>query len=152
MSMDQTDNEQVGDVILGAPFVECYCQTVVKDDILVRSRAPLRVGSGGVVTWTETETQDGGWTRKLTREFCTYRPDPSRANAEYVVISRDAGFDGVLKVVIKRLASDGSFDPNGEEIEFTRRCCDNTDITSPTTVLRRMTPVYPTNPAPINFI
>ena len=141
--MRDTTQEKVGDIILGAPFVNCHHDTRFdKKGVLRLVRSPLLLGAGNDMHWTRKETRPGGWHREVKEVLATASCDPTRATAQFQVVSvkkvppsdpgftgRDAGYGGGTTITVKRL------DGNGERIQYTRGCSFNTDLNVPVTVL-----------------
>lgn len=159
----KTNVESTFDVVLGDVFIRARWETLWTDDgkLVLDKNRPLVAGAGGINQWTEKQTQAGGWKRDVPRELDTDASDLRRASANFIVLSvtpeppsspgyhgRDAGYGGGDNYLVKRLADDGSFDPNGEEIRYTRRCCYNSDLSDTVTVLRNTGP----NPEATKYI
>jgi hypothetical protein len=129
--------ERIGDVLAGAAFTHAHYQTRwVNGMLVVAADLPLIYGKGGIHNWTEKQTKPDGWKRDLPRTLDVASDDPTRATAKFVVVlttrepvstGRDA-YDGGTVITIKRLANDGSFDPDGEEIKYGRRNSYNYDV------------------------
>ncbi len=139
--------EALGDIILGSIFPHCHHSTQYKDGRLVLIPSPIYLGRGGLMQWGLKEEKDG-WTRTTTQTTDLSSVDPSRAAAKFIVVSvkpepasdpglygRDAGYGGGTAFRVKRLADDGSWDPNGEEIIYHRKCTYSSDAREHATVV-----------------
>ena len=146
--MNTTKNETVGMIISGAPFVKARFDTEYQGAKLTLKKGRVIYGAGGLHHWTETQTREGGWTRGVPHVLDTTSDDLTRASASYVVIDvdrvpssspgpggRDAGYGGGTAYLAKRLRPDGTFDPEGEALYYTRRCTYNSDLNEPVIVL-----------------
>jgi len=131
--------ENIGDVIKGTPFVRCVFRTRYVDGVLATDPSiPMEVASSdSKIHWDEEQTLPNGWSRKVPHVLDPMSNDPSRAEALFIVIKRgmepaatgrDSGYGGGPRFVVKRLTPDGEWDPDGEEIRYTRRCSYNTDL------------------------
>ena len=85
----------------------------------------MLMGSHNICKWTETETNNEGWSREVVREFNPNRPDPTRATALFEVVSvqqhlssynRSSGVYFEYTIVVQRM------DGNRERIRYTRGC------------------------------
>lgn len=138
-----TYKETVGAVLFGTHFTHCKHDTTHENGKLVLVPSPLKFGRGGPVQWDEKQSAPGGWERKITHSTDTSNVDPTRTHAKYIVLQitmepvstgRDSGYGGGPRIHVKRLAPDGSFDPNGEEIVYTRGCY-NADLNEDVEIL-----------------
>ena len=135
--------EKVGDIILGDFLVDAYHETSFVAGVLqIDSECPLTLGRQDGLHWTRHEVVDG-WKRSRDEFLPTSSVDPSRATAEFRVVSvetapastgRDAGYGGGPRFVVERV------DNPAERIFYTRRCCYTTDASKPATILRHDPP------------
>ena len=145
-----TDHAEIGDVIKSDTFTCGEYQTEwVKGCLTLLTTAPIRVGGSSnprIVNFTEKQTQ-GDWKREIPRTLDTQAFDLTRKDAEFLVEdarlqggsgphARDVYPDG-WHVTARRLNDDGSYNPDGEVIQFYQSGCFTHTIGEVTVTARR---------------
>lgn len=137
---------KVGDVIKSTAFEYGKCQTKWVAGNLEADRSTILVGcKGGQVHWVQhlTCNVDGlHYKAEVDRVLHTDADDESRGSAEFVVeyVALEGGgsghgphdvFPDGWHVLARRLKADGSYDPQGEVVDFYQTGCFVNVVDSP---------------------